>query len=280
MDAVIIYSNYITPLVNGSLINAFEYYIAIREWNPKQQLVFVNFSEVHEIKLRTLFQTRYSNLPQGYAVGISFIKRSEVILKKFDRVLALDYSTMRDLKGLINAEEYYVISERYTHEAGFFWDYPKRRVHYFNEMPFEYGDQRYKMKMLFDYFPKVETVEDNIYISSPDFASTSLGKTKDVLRKELIDRIGREDKKILLKGPDHSKNLFSTFSELYYVKMYGTWDCHPRFMHEAAFYGKKVHYINDNDLVDGSYYRFKDLSENGLKGRDFSSRDAVIERFL
>lgn len=279
MDALIIYSNYSHPMINGSIINALEYYFAIREYNKKIHLLFVNFTEDHKRHIIETIGTRFEGLPEGSCSNIFFIERREVLTKSFDRILVLDYSTMRDLKGLVNSKEYTIISERYTHEKKFFWNYPGKKIKYFNEMPFEYGDERYKMKMLFEYYPKISSSSDAIFISSPDLGIQKV-ENRSAIETKLIERICRADKDILFKAPLHSQDLFSTFSELYYIKILNSWDCHPRLMHEATFYGKEVNYINDAGLKDGSYYRFRDLQESGLSGRSFLKTDPIIERFL
>ena len=73
------------------------------------------------------------------------------------------------------------------------------------------------------------------------------------------------------------KNL--SFNHYIYYQNLVFFDNHPRIFLECAYYGKTMEYFNKG-LKDGSYYRWKDYQEYGLKGRQFSKDDEVIRKFI
>lgn len=274
MDCLIIHNGHPpkTHALNGSLMNAFEYYIAIRQFNKSFKLVLVNFSQKYIEALYRTWQQRYVLLPEDWKKDIVSLTRSEAPFQKYDRVFILDYGTTRDLKGLILAKEITILSEGFTYHPDYYWDESKYNVKYFAEMPFERGE-KYRMKILFPHFKKIDSSEEGFFVSAPDYVwfneTEFLKEIKEI-----------KNKKYFLKLKENIDNLFSKFDTLIYYKSRKKWDCHPRLMLESSFYNKKIIYYNKHNIKDGSYYRYKDLNENGLKDRIHTKEDKIIQRLI
>lgn len=257
--------------VNGSLINAFEYYIGIKRFNKDFKLVLINFSPAYIDFLTKVFSQRANNISFDWKSDIISLTRPKAMFKRYDRVLILDYGTMRDMKGKVIAKEITIISEKNTDKEEYFWDPCKYRAKYFAEMPFEYGES-YRMKFLFDHYPQIESSNERVFVSSPEFTwyndSNFLLKIKEIRGRDYF-----------LKHSGSIDDLFSKYDTFVYYKSPRVWDCHPRLMIESAFYNKEYWYYNDTDIKDGSYYRYMDLIQNGILDRNME-KDKVIERLI
>ena len=62
---------------------------------------------------------------------------------------------------------------------------------------------------------------------------------------------------LLYANPRNFHSLFNTY--IYYHT--GYFDPHPRLFGECRFYGKKIIYVNKNNVKDGGYFRYKTLQE-------------------
>jgi hypothetical protein len=270
-DAVILYNDHDTIKVSGSIIDCFEYYFCILEHNPNIKLVLINFSHDFLNFIFDIIKDKYVLDDLDWKKNIWFFKKYDIIKYRFRKVLVIDYSTIKKTKGLLVADEIFVITEYFTQYPDYFYDKNIYNVTYYTEMPFEYCDVPYKLKLLFDRFKPIEMKQKGIYVHSP------FNPNLDQIPEEL----GLDDRKpIYYKKLKHMDDLFAYFDEYiyYHVDMY--FDTHPRMPLECTFYNKKVKYIKNNDTKDGSYYRFKDLEENGLKDRFLNKDDEIVQQFI
>jgi hypothetical protein len=271
VNAALFYA-YPEQRIVGSLLDALEYHLAIREAGGDSRLTFVcprtgsfpgSFYEMCE--------DRYV-LDPGWREGVSVIGVGELIRTRFDRVLVVDYNTVAKTRGLVAAESVLVISEKHTDDPAHLYD-PRlyRSVTYFGEMPFERRDVEYRMRLKLDSLRAPDSSDSAVYVSSPGNDDRSF-----------VDGLGLDPgKPVIFKSRRrHARGLFSLFDEYVYYHA-GTWfDPHPRMMLECAFLGKRVRYFNPLGVVDGSYYRWVDLAERGLEDRQLGPDDEVVGRFL
>jgi hypothetical protein len=267
-NAVVFY-NWIGEL-NGSVINAFEYFISILENGGDIYLLFVNSDKELKNKFIEVFENRYNldNLP--YKERFIPVKSRRMLLhRKFRKVLILDYSTIFKLKGLINADEIVVIQEKHTKEKDY--QFTEGNVVRYGEMPFQLKDYEYRMKLLFGRFRKLRYTKEGIYVNSPKNDNYSF-------LDEII--VSKKPKSIIVKSRVHRKNLFEHFDTYLYYHANKWFDPHPRLFLECAFYGKDIIYFNNYKILDGSFYRYYDLLENGLKDRTLNSEDEIVRKFI
>jgi hypothetical protein len=170
------------------------------------------------------------------------------------------------LKGLIRVKDLIVLSEKKTEDPEFFFSKDLYPVTYYGEMPFHYRDKNYRMKMLFNRYKKLKTVEPGIFISSPHNDS-----------KRFIQTLNLPDKPIIFKTRNHKKNLFEQFDTFLYYHADKWFDPHPRLFVESAFYGKQIYYFNIPNVLDGSFYRYHDVLEHGITGRTLDKYDELVQ---
>lgn len=269
--AVLLCNNYPKIKINGSIIDAFEYFFTILEFNQEIKLLLVDFTPEFRDHLFEIMEERYYLNDLDWKNNIQLIKRKDIIQKKFKRVLIVDYSTINRLKGLIFSDKIIIISELYTDDPEYFMSPDLYKVEYYGEMPFVYKDKQYRMKLMFDRFKKLTSIKDGIYIHSPNNEDYD-----EIIEK--LDLTG--DIPFYFKQPVHMKNFMSHFKQYVYYHVGKYFDPHPRLPLECFFYDKNLNYINDLKIKDGSYYRFDDLEWSGLKNRTLNKKDEIVRRFI
>jgi len=265
MNAILFYS-FANPMINGSLINAFEYYLAIYEHNRDFKLILLNTKEETRQLFISMIEERYQlDDLKGYEKNIVCFSLNDLIKRHFNKVLVVDYSTINKTKGLVNSDRIIVISDDRTTDLKYLYSKKVSHVIYCGEMPFQYKDVSYRMKMLFDRYKPVGSKKAT-YIHSP--------KNND---RSFINDINLPDQPVIFREPGHLKNLFSQFDTFVYYHAHTWFDPTPRLMHECYFYYKKIIYINNFELKDGSWFRFNDLLESGLTDRTLNINDPIVK---
>jgi len=255
----------------GSLIDAIEYFLVIFEQNKDFKLIFINSTNDDLNKIFSIIEDRY-NLTgiENYRNNILSYSKSQILRTQFDQVLTIDYSVIKETKGLICTKKIISIVEKHTENPNFMYNKKLYNVDYYGEMPFEYRDYPYRMKMLFSRYKPLKEVRDAIYINSPSNKDFSFISTLNLPNKPILKK----------SRTTHKNNLFEFFT-LYVYYHANTWfDPHPRLFQECYFYGKDILYFNKHNIIDGSYYRYNDLLENGLKDRYLDQNDEIVRLFL
>jgi hypothetical protein len=139
-------------------------------------------------------------------------------------------------------------------------------------MPFHYKDHDYRMKCLFDRYRKLGEVKKGTYVNSPrnsnfDFLHNLVGFNIPLPF-------------IVKSKTKHEENLFEKFTHYLYYHADKWFDPHPRLFLECKFYGKKIFYINPKQIKDGSWFRYKDIEENGLHERTLNKDDEIIRQLI
>jgi hypothetical protein len=258
--------------LTGAVINMLEYFFAIYEHNKEFKFVIIDqkSGDHRQFYFDVAYDRYYLDDLKGFEENFIYLKRSSLIRNKFEKVLVHDSLSVKEVKGVIRADEIIVLADFYLDNPKYFLGKDKYNVEYFGEMPFQYKDTQYNFKMLFDRFKKLPHEDNAIYIHSP--------RNQD---KSFVDKLNLpKNKPVIHRGFGHLDGLFSRFNEFIYYHAHTWFDMTPRLMHECTFYGKPVRYINEWNLKDGSYFRYKDLQENGLKNRTLSKNDEIVRRFI
>ena len=253
--------------IDGSLINAFEYFLAAYEHNPEVKLILINSNETNRQYYIKMMYERYElDDLKGFENNIIAGHRSMLVKQEYDVVaICANAHTIKHTKGILRTKTIIVISDRFLDNPDFFFGKDKYNVIYYGEMPFQYKDYQYNLKMLFDRYKPLPYVNDNIYIHSP--------RNDD---RSFLSEIKLPDKPIIFRDTTHVENFFCNFSTFVYYHAHKWFDLTPRLMHESYFYGKQIYYFNRWGLKDGSFYRYCDLMEHGLKNRILNRNDEVV----
>jgi hypothetical protein len=266
MNSIIYYI--IKNYINGSIIDAFEYFITAFEYNPKLNFILISPVKISIDFFVNIINNRY-DLNPGWEKNIILIKLPELLQYKFNKVLVLDYWTIKNTRGLIRCNELIVISEKHTDDSHYMYSKLYTNVTYYGEMPFEYRDEKYNIKLMFSKFKKLNNVDSGIYINSPYNDDYSF-----------LEKLNLPDKPLLFKSDNHIENLFEKFDTYVYYHANKWFDPHPRLLLECAYYNKTILYYNEHNIIDGSYYRYHDLLKNGLKNRYLNKNDKIIRKLI
>lgn len=267
---VVVFYNWL-GVINGALIDAFEYFMAIHQHAPVK-LILINCNKNQLNKFIKVFENRYYlDNEENWKNDIILLERPYKLIKQeFNKALVVDYSTIYKTKGLLRSKNIYVISDLHTDNPDFMYDKKLQRVWYFGEMPFVYKDQQYKGKMLLEWMRKPKKVKEGLYINVPSSDDFSI-----------LDEMVLPDKPKIFKSGIHLENMFEHFDTYVYAHANKWFDPHPRLFHECAYMDKKIIYYNPNMVKDGSYYRIIDLVDNNdLNERFLDENDEVVQKFI
>jgi hypothetical protein len=275
--AVLLCNGYPSITINGAIIDVFEYYFAILEHNKDVKLYLIDFDNQFKDYLINLMEERYYLDDLKWKENIVQIKRFNIVKYQFGRVLIIDYTTIKKLRGILKAKhldiitEITVISDLHTDNPEYMFRKDLYNVTYYGEMPFVYKDVQYQMKLLFDRFKPLGDVQEGYYIQAPgNKQANALPSILNLNRKFPI----------YFKQEKHMKNLFEHFTSYIYYHSNDYFDPHPRLPVESCFYKKQVMYYNQQKIKDGSYYRFKDLNDHGIKNRFLNKDDEIVRLFI
>jgi hypothetical protein len=252
--------------VTGTFFDAFEYYLEILNLNPNIYLTIINGTRKGVKDLINLYNERYNIENSSWTKNILSISKYDLLKIKYDKVLVFGFDTVYHTKGILQAKEIYVVCGKHSNNPKYRYSKDNYNVTYYGEMPFHKKDKNYKMKFLFNRFKHLKEVHHNIYIYSPRNRNYSFVKNLNLPKKSVIIR-------------DENKcigNVFELFDTYVYYHANKWFDPTPRMLIEAYWYGKEIIYVNDYDIRDGSWYRYKDLQENGLKNRNLDSSDELV----
>ena len=266
MNAIIWY--HYQETLTGTVFNTFEYYISILEHNPDIQLILVEGSQEVLDMYCDIYEERYFLDDLDYRKNMMVVPLKQMRYLKFDKVLVLDFGTIPPLNHCLNAKEIIAVSELHTDIPAYRFKNRHNVTHY-GEMPFVYKDKEYRMKLAFDRFRPVDKCEEAIFVSSR-------ANKEDIEEKLKL----LPNKPVYKKSYKHLTGFFSKWDEMLYVRSVNWYDPHPRIFLESAFYGKKMHYYNDEDVKDGGWYRWKDVNERGLEDRTLTKEDEIIKQFI
>lgn len=268
-DSAIIYYVYNAAL-NGSILNAYEYFLCAYEHNPDIKLIFLEADdECIDHFTRTIKDRYVLDGLEDFEENVITMPRKNLLRSRFGRLLALDYGSMDKLKGLVCTKELLIITEVMPHQERLIFSKKLYPVTYYGEMPFHYWDEKYRMKFLFDRYKPLSKVDEAIYLNSPENDDLSF-----------LEKIDIPDKPILVKERFHKNNLFELFDTYVYYHANKWFDPHPRLFLECAYYEKDIYYFNEHNVKDGSYYRYNDLQERGLEDRFLTKEDEIIRRMI
>jgi hypothetical protein len=269
IEKAIIFYIYQPSLLTGSLINAFEYFLQAFEQNKDLKLVFIDAEKKDYKEFIRIIKNRYiiDSKIEKFEKNFMTIMWPELNNFSFGTSLILDFGTMYKVKDKLNSKQIIVISEKYTDDQRFFIDHSN--ITYYGEMPFQYKDIDYKMKILFSRYKPLRFAKEGIYVNSPSNEDFTFLKDLEL-----------PNKPILFKQRQHVENFFEHFDTYLYWHAGKWFDPTPRLFLECAFYKKKILYFNPYDVEDGSYYRINDLKENGLKNRFLNMNDEIISQLI
>ena len=189
----------------------------------------------------------------------------------FDKILVLDFETIKETRDLLYAKELIVIQEKRTHLVEYTFDeINSKDITLYGEMPWQVKDIQYRMKMLFHRFKVLKGADYALYVNSPRNKDYSFLKKLDI----------PPNKHIIYKSRTHLDNMFEQFDTYLYYHTNTWFDPTPRLFHECLFYNKTVMYKNPHNIVDGSSIRYRDMNNMGLQGRILNKNDEVVRRFL
>jgi len=270
----------------GSLVDAIDYFITIYEYNKNIKFILLNSSTEYKLELERFILNRY-NISKQYILdmfnSIVVLSYSEFRMSRISKLLILDYSTANVISKYcpVLCDDIHIIVENGS--EGLFTD-----AKYYNEIPEIFKVQNvgtyipYVMKMRLDILKPCNQDSKVVYVnhrSNPSWIIRTqeyLDEHK-IVTKKMNDMF---DDNWFFKQDTPIDNLFDAFGTFVYYKSCEWFDTHPRLFVECSYFNKDIIYINPDNIKDGSYYRYKDLVENGIEHRHLTKDDEIIKAFI
>jgi len=267
----------------GSLVDALDYFITIYEYNKDIQLILLNSSLQHKHKLKQFSKKRYNlnNMIINEMFNNVMIQTyNDLMLAKIDKILLMDFTTVRKLREncTFTYKDIHIIVEDGS-------EYVYKDAKYYLEIPI-FGNNNFKstpynLKMRLDLLKQCKSEKMTYVNHRPNPctlkpSSTYLEEHNNVI-KEMNNLFGD---KWFFKQEKPVDNVFDMFDTFLYYKSCDWFDTHPRLFIECYYLGKKIIYKNPKNIKDGSYYRYKDLIENGINHRYLDKDDIIVKEFI
>jgi len=268
--------------INGSFIDVLDYYIFMKCNNIKIELNILTYNSDIKNIIKNIISDRY-NINNFDIDKIKILKKNDHIRIQCDKVLLFDWGSIKHTLFKYNKLIY--VYEYCENNKMVDILYNKKNVSFFNEMKFGIGN-KYINKINFKNMKKIKTKQDrNIgYINCLSKGTPEV--IKKILKEYNFDKLIITTKSSVFDNipntqifKTHPKDFFELFDTYIYYHDGVYFDPRPRLFHECIFYNKKIIYINENNIKDGSYYRYNDAIKNGYKHRILTEDDEIIKLF-
>lgn len=264
--------------VNGALLDVLDYYLKSQQLRKGTNLFLIikrgSFEDIERIiKDRYLFRFDYKH-------NLTILSSEyKLIYYKFNNVLIMDYGTTGVLPYTL-ANHYHLV---YDHDERYILNYLKyiKRPNFtvYNEMPFGYGGY-YKLKFPFDLYKPLEYPSKKYcYINASGKSKSELETALKLTKKKIMitgDPTIEETRRIKVYRK-HPENFFSLWDTYMYIHDGKYFEPRCRLLMEAYYYKKNIIYHNTYRVKDGSWWRFKELVDQGLEDRHLTEDDELME---
>ncbi len=264
--------------INGSVINAIEYFITIYQSNTDITLLLIGkYDRINTIKL--IISDRY-NINLDCLDNIRVLRERDLPSYSCDKILCLDYGSLRSLSLCRYNKLYLIYNEsRNPHYEEiykkFIFDY--KTIFYIKQN--SKSKKNYKLKIPFQLYKKHD-IKDSL-----DYTYINLNSKGDIRDYNHFIH-NNKNIKILPKNLNgqfnsHPLNFFSLFNKFIYIHDGKYFDPCPRSFHEMKFYNKEIIYINKHSIKDGSNYMYDRVLNVDIENEDrLDETDIIIKEFL
>ena len=143
----------------------------------------------------------------------------------------------------------------------------------------------YQQKINYKIFKKYVNFENNAFLTCVSKGIPSSEQLEEIFtylepEQKLLVSLKKEqvlEHNRIIPLYEHPKNFHALFNTYIYYHT-GYFDPHPRMFGECRFYGKKIIYINKDNIKDGGYFRYHDAINNKLNNITMKD-DEVLKNF-
>jgi len=277
--AFVIYYGYNLQIINGSVIDTFEYFYTAWEQDHNIKFILVG-ANTDSVKFVQDFICKRYNIDKNVLNNIISLKVRDFIVNKFTSIYCSDSNTMNMFNNNLPLQsEYKHIITEFNDDKFIFKN--RKGVVYYSEMSDNrvQGDEYYYTKMRFDIIKKPRFHKPVLYVNAPKYGSNKFNDNIKFLKHIQSTLELHNLNKYISKGPGNTPNIFEEFSKYLYIKTRNWDDPRPRMFHECYYFDVQIDYYNIYNK-DGSYYRYHELMQNGLENRFLTKDDTIVQRIL
>lgn len=250
--------------INGTLFYCLEYFAMARALDKTVKFYIYNISPKNLETIISLFKDKYELTPDIYENihAVNNIKDLHALNAK--SYLILDVHSFNQIYYFLKAPIHC-----YSNESHEMIRSKEKPITYYGHYDYQRFDVDVKLKLNFEIFKKINRKSDHAV-----FVSSRLDNYTNISYPEEIKGM-----KIFTKNKQsHYPNMYELFDTVYYY--HSAQDTNNRLIPEAFFYKKRI-IIQYSDLPrDSIYYRYQDISHNGLGNYTLDKDDVMLRNFL
>lgn len=256
MVDILVTKLYNDRIIDGSIINAFEYFYTCweRDKTSKLYIIYNNLS----CDYREFFRLKY-NINLKCLDNIVLITLEKISFQKFRNILIIDGEGINILPDKIFFYNKILALSGMKHKIN---HKIKKYFCEYNHLCPEGYNINYKSKIRYDLFKIPKYLEDKVFINSPHNPKISLGLKNEITREQL-----------------NTPNMFGKYNKMIYIQNPKIIDRKPRCFLECKFLNIPYEFIFKG-IRDGGYYRYNESLKETLEERLLTQNDEIIKELF
>lgn len=270
-NTVLCFTLYNDRDVDGSVINAFEYFYTCYEIDNNVRLLIITPYKSKDFYIN-FFNNKY-NIDNNWVNNLDVDTPSNLIRYKFDNILLMNWAGNYLNNILFYKNILFLSNTDLSHKK-----IKKYYCEYKHLTPFNVDYINYKGKIRWDLFKKPSKLDNKTYINCPFKYITDKDINLNLIsNNNIINNIKKINyiNRVNLNTPFN----FGLYDSMLYIQMKEKIDLKPRCFIECQFLNIPYEFIyNGNN--DGSYYRYHESLSENLNDRLLTKNDILINDFL
>ena len=249
---------------NGTLFYCFEYYCFAKKINPKVVFYITHISKKELEEVKAVFRNKY-HFDHSYLNDIELIKNIKILYAlKLKSSLILDMHTFNLIYFFLRSNIYCYSNVTHEMKRSDF-----KNIKYFGHYSYQRFDCDVRLKLNFEIFKPISKSNPcGIFVGSRQDDYTAFKLPQELSHLVPINK----DRNA------HYENLYELFDTVFYY--HSALDTNNRLIPESFFYNKKIHIKYNGYLQDSIFFRYEDISINGLDNYTLDESDLMLKSVL
>lgn len=249
---------------NGTLFYCFEYFCKAKDLDSSVEFIISNITDQELNEVIYVFEDKY-DFNREYLSSIKKVNGArELYLLNYRSYLILDIHTFNQVYYFLKGNIHCFSNVGHSMKRSEF-----KNIIYYGSYSYQNYDVKTYLKLNFSIFKKISNSDKNgLFVSSRKDNYSDFELPKEIAHLKPINK----------NKNGHYKNLYELFDTVYYY--HSDLDTNNRLIPEAFYYNKKVIIEFNGNYNDSIYFRYKDITENGLGNYTLRDDDLMLKAFL
>lgn len=250
--------------INGSLFYCFEYFACAKKQNKDVKFIIFNISAEDFSFVLNIFKDKYV-FDLSYLQDIEAINSIQELFKRpIEKALILDVHSLEKLHYFVKGDIVCFANEQHAMIRS-----ELKKITYYGYYDYQPCDLKDKLKLNFEIFKPISNEKKGkVMVSSRLFNYDVI-----TIPDEFKDMIP-----VYKSKSDHVGNMFEEIEGVFYFHSF--LDTNNRLIPEAFFYKKKILIDFNGDYADSVYFRYKEITTDGLDSLTLKGDELMLKDFL